>query len=294
MEQLRKRSEVLAGVGAEEESKEQEPDSVTDCAIVLLVARAAVEAVGSPQFVVSLLATLRTFPFAAAVEEELVAWLQEEQPGHPVTRDTLARRELCGQTRPYRESIAACVKVYMDGLAEQASGELLDLAFTTLRELLETAPKLEHRVMAALVKFLQLGREQGLLQEHHWTFWLSCLDYDSVPDTVLDVVTAAVSAQPSSPSLWVERLAVAARRGELGEVFGQAVASLEEESALVRVWQVMLGLVEPGEGWRLVEGAQLDRARPGLRLLHLEQAAVRGVEVARRVYQVGRHLWRLG
>ena len=78
VDKLKKRSEVLGGVCREkkekdegDEEEENEKDDVTDCAIVRLVAKAAVEAVNEPEFVVSLLATLHAYPFAASVEEEV-------------------------------------------------------------------------------------------------------------------------------------------------------------------------------------------------------------------------------
>jgi hypothetical protein len=58
VEQLRKRGEVL-GVG---KTNEEMDDSVLDCAIVRLVAKAAIDAISSAKFVVSLIAMVRLFP----------------------------------------------------------------------------------------------------------------------------------------------------------------------------------------------------------------------------------------
>merc|ERR1712038_403963 len=63
-----------------------------------------------------------------------------------------------------------------------------------------------------------------------------------------------------------------------------------EEAGLVRVWQAMLAIQSPLQGWQLVTGNLLDRNKPELRLLHLGQAADRGIESAREVYNSYRTL----
>jgi len=288
VDKLRKRAEVLGGVGnAEKENKgdEDEQDGVMDCAIVRLVAKAAVEAVGEPEFVVSLLATLHAFPFAASVEEEVMGLLQDQHPGHHVTVDTLARRELEKEGVSSKKRLDNCVEQYMAALADKGDIKLMKCAFTTFRELLDGAPKLQHRVMRVLLDLFRFGEEKNLLSQELFHFWLSCLDVKEAPELVTVVAVAAVKAHPKSASLWVERLAVAEQTGDAEEVFNEALSNLqEEETGLVRVWEAMLAMKAPNEGWQLVTGDLLDRNKPDLRLLHLSQASNRGIESAREIY----------
>ena len=288
VEKLRKRAEVLGGAGnveKEEKEDEEEQDGVMDCAIVRLVAKAAVEAVDEPEFVVSLLATLHAFPFAASVEEEVVGLLQDRHPGNHVTVDTLARRELEKEGVSSKKRLDNCVEQYMAALADKGDMKLMKCAFTTFRELLDAAPKLQHRVMRVLLDLFRFGEEKNLLSQELFHFWLSCLDAKEAPELVTVVAVAAVKAHPTSASLWVERLAVAAQTGDTEEVFNEALSKLhEKEAGLVRVWEAMLAMKAPNEGWQLVTGDLLDRDKPELRLLHLSQASNRGMEPAREVY----------
>jgi len=297
VDKLKKRSEVLGGVGREKKEKdegdeeEDEKDDVTDCAIVRLVAKAAVEAVNEPEFVVSLLATLHAYPFAASVEEEVMGLLQERHPGHHITVDTCARRELEKEGGSFKKRLDKCVERYTSALKEGHDMKLMNCAISTFRELLDTAPKLQHRIMKILLDLFRIGEEENLLSEEHFHFWLSCLDAGDSPELVTVVAVAAVKAHPASASLWVERLAVAAQTGDSKEVFNEALDKLHnEEAGLVRVWQAMLAMQSPVQGWQLVTGDLLDRNKPELRLLHLSQAADRGIESAREVYNSYRTL----
>ena len=140
VDKLKKRSEVLGGVGREKKEKdegdedENEKDDVTDCAIVRLVAKAAVEAVNEPEFVVSLLATLHAYPFAASVEEEVMDLLQERHPGHHITVDTCARRELEKEGGSFKKRIDKCVECYKSALKEGHDMKLMNCAISTFRE----------------------------------------------------------------------------------------------------------------------------------------------------------------
>jgi len=284
VDKLKKRAEVLGGAAAVEK-EDQEKDGVLDCAIVRLVAKAAVEAVDEPEFVVSLLATLHAFSFAASVEEEVMGLLQDRHPGHHVTVDTLARRELEKEGVSLKKRLENCVEQYMGALKIKGDTKLMKCAFTTFRELLEAVPKLQHRIMRVLLDLFRFGEEENLLSQEIFHFWLSCLDASEAPELVTVVAVAAVKANPTSASLWVERLAVAAQTGETEEVFNEALSKLQEEEAgLVRVWEAMLAMKAPNEGWQLVTGDLLDRNKPELRLLHLSQASNRGIESAREVY----------
>ena len=284
VDKLKKRAEVLGGAAAVEK-EDKEKDGVLDCAIVRLVAKAAVEAVDEPEFVVSLLATLHAFSFAASVEEEVMGLLQDRHPGHHVTVDTLARRELEKEGVSLKKRLENCVEQYMGALKIKGDTKLMKCAFTTFRELLEAVPKLQHRIMRVLLDLFRFGEEENLLSQEIFHFWLSCLDASEAPELVTVVAVAAVKANPTNASLWVERLAVAAQTGETEEVFNEALSKLQEEEAgLVRVWEAMLAMKAPNEGWQLVTGDLLDRNKPELRLLHLSQASNRGIESAREVY----------
>jgi len=295
VDKLRKRSEVLGGVGnaekGEKEEDVEEKDGVMDCAIVRLVAKAAVEAVDEPEFVVSLLATLRAFPFAANVEEEVIGLLLAKHPDHHVTVDTLARRELEKEGVSSKKKLDNCVEKYMAALEEKGDVKLMKCAFTTFRELLDAAPKIQHRIMRVLLDLFRFGEERNLLSQELFHFWLSCLDASEAPELVTVVAVAAIKAHPTSASLWVERLAVAAQTGETDKVFNEALSKLQDEEAgLVRVWEAMLAMKAPNESWQLVTGDLLDRNKPELRLLHLSQASDRGIEQAREVYNQYRTL----
>ena len=289
VDKLRKRAEVLGGDNNPEQRGEQ--DGVIDCAIVRLVARAAVEAVDEPEFVVSLVNALHAFPFAAGVEEEVVDMLQERHPAHHVTVDTLARRELEKEGVNSKKRLEKCMEQYMSALKKNGDAKLMKCAFATFQELLDAAPKSQHRIMRVLLDLFRLGEEQNLLSQEHFHFWLSCLDTREAPELVTVVAVSAVKAHPTCASLWVERLAVAAQTDETEQVFKEALEKLQkEETGLVRVWEAMLAMKTPDEGWQLVTGELLDQNKPELRLLHLNQAADRGIESARRVYKQYRTL----
>jgi len=283
VEQLKKRAEVL-GNGADAGSG----DSVTDCAIVRLVALNGLQAINSPQFAVSLLSTLRTFSFALSLEEEVVQWLEEKFPTSPVTVDTQARRNLASG----KEGLTQCIETYMQALTNNSKDkQLFHLAFTTFKELLDWAPKLANKIMKAMLSLLKLGEEHSLLRESHYQWWLSCLSYESVPDTLVAVAEAAVAHYPQSGALWVERLAVAALRGDHVAVLAQGLTALKGlEGPTVRLWEAALGLMDPEKGWQLVRGPLLDTNSAGLRLLLLRQAGYRGIQAARDVYQTYRLL----
>ena len=293
VDKLRKRAEVLGGENNPEQRGEggEEQDGVIDCAIVRLVARAAVEAVDEPEFVVSLVNALHAFPFAAGVEEEVVDMLQERHPAHHVTVDTLARRELEKEGVNSKKRLEKCMEQYMSALKKNGDAKLMKCAFATFQELLDAAPKSQHRIMRVLLDLFRLGEEQNLLSQEHFHFWLSCLDTREAPELVTVVAVSAVKAHPTCASLWVERLAVAAQTDETEQVFKEALEKLQkEETGLVRVWEAMLAMKTPDEGWQLVTGELLDKNKPELRLLHLNQAADRGIESARGVYKQYRTL----
>ena len=74
VEQLRGRGAVL-GAGQEEQQ-----DPVLSCELARLAARAGLEAVQTPAFSVSLLATLHTFPWAGQLEKEIVEEITSRYP----------------------------------------------------------------------------------------------------------------------------------------------------------------------------------------------------------------------
>jgi len=282
VEQLRKRSDVL-GV---EKTKEELEDSVLDCAIVRLVAKAAVEAVSSPKFVVSLIATARLFPFATVVSKELMDMLEEMFPTSPVTWDTLAREELGEEGK----GIRGCMEKYYDGLEACKSKEMFDMAFSTLTDLVEIFPNSIARIVKNIVKLLEYGKLEDLLDVKHFKFWLQLQDPETQKKAMMELVKHSLTKYPSSADMWIEQLVLSLKSGgskAASTSFCRALTAVSGSSSdSCRLWQVMLSASSPETGWQLLAGpdSPLDRNNSQLRLLHMEQAGYRGVTTAREVY----------
>jgi len=282
VEQLRKRSELL-GV---ETTKEKEDDTVLDCAIVRLVAKAAVDAVNSAKFVVSLITTVRLFSFAIDISNELMDMLEEKFPTSPVTWDTLARNELVEGGK----GIRGCVEKYYEGLSVCKSKEMFHMAFDTLTNLIEIYPNSVVRVVKSILKLLQYGKEEDLLEVKHYKFWLELHDPDTDGKTMLELVKDSLTSYPSSVDMWIEQLVLSiktggARAGTSSFCRGLAAVSGSAGDSC-RLWQVMLAASNPQAGWDLLSGTDspLDTTNTQLRILHLEQAGYRGITTAREVY----------
>ena len=179
VEQLRKRSDVL-GV---EKTEEEMEDKVLDCAIVRLVAKAAVEAVSSPKFVVSLIATARLFPFATVVSKELMDILEEMFPTSPVTWDTLAREEL-GEEVEWRgtrvtQKTKSCLLIY--------NNTFIPLIY------MRTTTKKNFRLIGAYLGVAQTSSKNGQNWAKIHTKWPInrypfCIDYNFLPSAVINLV----------------------------------------------------------------------------------------------------------
>jgi len=282
VEQLRKRSDVL-GV---EKTKEEMEDSVLDCAIVRLVAKAAVEAVSSPKFVISLIATARLFSFATVVSKELMDILEEMFPTSPVTWDTLAREELGKEGK----GIRGCMEKYYEGLEVCKSKEMFDMAYSTLTDLVEIFPNSIARIVKNIVKLLQYGKLEDLLDVKHFKFWLQLQDPETQKKAMLELVKHSLTKYPSSADMWIEQLVLSLKSGgskAANTSFCRALTAVSGSSSdICRLWQVMLSASSPETGWLLLAGpdSPLDRNNSQLRLLHMEQAGYRGVTTAREVY----------
>jgi len=282
VEQLRKRSEVL-GV---EKQKDEIKDTVLDCAIVKLVVKAAVDAVDSAKFVVSLIATVRLFPFAMDISKELLEMLKEKFHSSPVTWDTLARDELGEQGA----GIRGCMEKYYEGLDVCKSTELFDMAFSTLTDLVEIYPKSVNRIVKSLVKLLEYGRKEDLLEVKHMKFWLDLHDSESDKKVMMVLIKEFLTKYPSSVDLWIEQLVLSIKTGgpkSGSSCFCRGLSAIKGSSSdSCRFWQVMLAASSPQTGWELLSGpdSPLDTSNTQLRLLHLEQGGYRGIATSRDVY----------
>ena len=272
VEQLRKRSEVLGGGGGQDDGDEDVKDSVTDCSVVRLVVNNAVESINDPKFVVSLISTLRIFEFANAITSELFQVLEDKYPTSPLTWDTLAREKLA-------DGIAPCVEKYFQGLELHQSEELFKLSFSTLTDLADLYPRSPVRILKSILRLLRFGKEHNLLGVEHYKFWLELLD-DA--EERRELVRRGLSHHPQSVCLWTEELLLAS---SLPSSLRRALKAVQAEERS-EVWRVALRLSDPASGWRLLgeEAGLLDRGSPQLRLLHLDQAAGRGVKEAWAVY----------
>jgi len=282
VEQLRKRSEVL-GV---EKLPEKGEDTVLDCAIVKLVVKAAVDAVNSAKFVVSLIATVRLFPFAMDISKELLETLKEKFPTCPVTWDTLARDELGEKGN----GIRGCMEKYYEGLNIFKSKETFDMAFSTLTDLLEIFPNSVTRIFKSLVKLLEYGRKEDLLEVKHFKFWLELHDPENDKKVMMELITDSLTKYPCSVDMWIEQLVLSLKTGGVKAASNCFRRGLEvvkgNNSDCCRLWQVMLAASSPQIGWELLSGpdSPLDTSSAQLRVLHLEQGGYRGIDTARAVY----------
>ena len=279
VEQLRKRKQILGGNNEEtkeDEEKDENEDNVLDCSIVKLVVNNAVETINDPKFVVSLIATIRKFPFAENVALQLFECLEEKFHASPITWDTLAREKL-------KDGIVPCLEKYFEGLELNKSKELFELAFSTLTELPSIFPKSMVRITKNLLKLLEFGKEHGLLAVGHYKLWLELLDDEAQDVQKTGLLGLALDQHPASVPLWTAQLSFTHRTGApgtkaLGKQFGAALEAVRgDPEAAVEVWEVMLGLVEAERGWAMLHGEDslLDTANPRLRLLHLDRASYR-------------------
>ena len=276
-----------------EEEKEEDgekkvaEDNVANCSIVRLVVNNAVETIDDPKFIVSLISTLRIFEFAESITTSLLSVLEEKYSDHSITWDTLAREKL-------REGISACAEKYFQGLSQlqkPQSRELFSLAFSTLTELSELFPRSERRLLKQILRLLKLGEEQKLLGAEHYQFWLQILDCTANKAERSDLIKSALTAHPQSVALWTEELLASTSTSSLTSSLRRALAAVRSEDSGL-VWEVALRLTDPDTAWRLLgeEEALLDRNNPRLRLLHLDQAAYRSLDLARQVYSGYREL----
>ena len=296
VEQLRKRQTVLKTATNDEEKDDDDNDNdeaddkVLNCSIVRLVVTNAVDTVQDPKFIVSLIATVRMFDFAEDVAQELFAVLEDKFPLSPITWDTVAREML-------KEGVTECTDKYLAGLEQLASKELFQLAFSTLTECSSVYPKSIVRITKNIVKLLEAGQEAGLLGAEHYRFWVQLLDDEVHADKKTEVINDAVAKYPGCVDIRTEQLLCVSNKAAkmskdrgskaLMKSFSEAVKALREDrGASVRIWEVMLSLVDSDEGWRMLseDDSLLDRNNPQLRLLHLDRASYRGVSVARAVY----------
>jgi len=288
VEQLRKRSVVLG------DSQDKKEDTVMDCGIVRLVIQSAVGEINCPEFIISLIDTVGKFTFAVGIVDELLEQLREKFPTSHVTWDTIARMELMVEgTLSMKEKVSNCYTTYCEGLGKTSEPkELFDLAFTTFQELSETHLTCPVKVISCIVKLLETGYKDDLLGVNHFRVWLSVLDIESDKKQIMELVQKGVEKYGNSVDLWMEHLAIhlktAGKKGAIGS-FSKGLAALaknkEAGKDLVRLWEAMLSTQDPESGWELLQGDKLDRNRPELRLVHLEQAGHRGITVAREIYQ---------
>ena len=293
VEQLRKRKDVLEtkknddndGESEEENEEENEKagDKVLDCSIVKLVALNAVESINDPKFVVSLIATIRRFQFADTVVTELFDILVKKFPSSPITWDTLAREKL-------KEGIVPCVEKYFEGLENDGSKSLFQMAFTTLIDLPTLYPKSMVRITKNILQLLNYGKDHNLLSVDHIKFWLQILDDETQKDKKAELLSEALQQFPDSVDLWTEQLVFTNKsKGSqaLEKSFSEALDLVQADtSSSVKLWEVLLSLLDSEAGWELMnrDAGLLDRNIPSLRLLHLDRASYRGVASAREVY----------
>ena len=293
VEQLRKRKDVLEtkknddndGESEEENEEENEKagDKVLDCSIVKLVALNAVESINDPKFVVSLIATIRRFQFADTVVTELFDILVKKFPSSPITWDTLAREKL-------KEGIVPCVEKYFEGLENDGSKSLFQMAFTTLIDLPTLYPKSMVRITKNILQLLNYGKDHNLLSVDHIKFWLQILDDETQKDKKAELLSEALQQFPDSVDLWTEQLVFTNKsKGSqaLEKSFSEALDLVQADtSSSVKIWEVLLSLLDSEAGWELMnrDAGLLDRNIPSLRLLHLDRASYRGVASAREVY----------
>jgi len=300
VEQLRKRRDVLAGSNTaeydndeNEKENDEKEDGVLDCSVVKLVAMNAVETIADPGFIVSLIATVRIFPFAEKVAQELLNTLEEKFPESVITWDTIAREKL-------NDGIVPCVDKYFQGLELMKSKELFGLAFSTLTELPTTFPKCMVRITKNILKLLKFGKENNLLAVEHFKFWIELLDDDTFSDEKSEIIDLAIETYPDSVDLWTEKMVFSGKlpgdatksdtlkaTKAVQKHFSAALEALKNgKNSSLEIWNVMLRLVDPETGWAMLtdEDSLLDRNNPSLRLLHLDRAGYKSLTCAREVY----------
>jgi len=288
VEQLKKRSEVLGVDGGGNEVS----DNVMDCAIVKLVVKAAIEALDSAEFIVSLMPTMKLFSFASELSIELMNTLKEKYPKSPVTWDTLAREKIQKSSRCIKD----CMEKYYEGLEVCQNKDMFGFAFTTLNELPEIFPNSMVRIMKQMKQLLEYGYKNDLLGVDQIKFWLHILDVEENTQEMKDILTHSLTIYAKSVELWIEYLVLIFKSEGFKaalKCFSSGLKELDNKNReICRLWKVFLSMLTPEKGWEILnkEEGLLNKQIPELRILHLEQAAYRGISTAREIYESYKNL----
>jgi len=264
-------------------------DSILNCDLVNLVVESALESVPEPEFAVSLLVTIRQFPFAKVVEESVLNTVNSKWADHPVTIDTRARMEL-EKGGSMKARIAACVSVYTSALegAESPDPALFHLAFSTLKDLPSLAPACTPLILGKMLNLLQFGGQHGLLDIQEYEFQLKLINTEGNRKESLAVAHNAVKTYPEHLEFWLLQLSLELEPGstEYRKTLAAATVALKDKQEAL--WSGFLQLMnKAGRGDEAFDelSACSDLERNGeLRVLLLERTRDKGIEPARQMY----------
>lgn len=270
-------------------------DSILNCELVNLVVQAAIEAIPQADFAVSLLVTIRKFPFAKKVEEELLELLHTKFPNDPVTIDTKARMALEKEGKT-TDLITACAAEYRQGLETSPSAQLFNLAFSTLKSLASRVPPTSggRVVMRELLALLAFGRDSTLLSEHAYEFWLKLINVEDNLEQVEVLLADALAQFPGHLEFWCLRLtldlAVAdqseqekAYRASIKRAF-EKIDNRDREKLWNRFVLIMNKCGKADTAYQLLTEAVEKENSGELRVLLLERSREKGVDKSREIY----------
>ena len=128
------------------------------------------------------------------------------------------------------------------------------MAFSTLTELPSIFPKSLVRITKNILKLLEYGKENSLLEVEHFKFWIELLDDDKLVEKKKNLIAAALEVYPSSVELWTEQLIFTQKtdsKGSKGDGgtcskalendFHESVSALaDNKKDTLQIWNVLL------------------------------------------------------
>jgi len=262
-------------------------DTLINCDLVNLVLESAVAAIPEPEFLVSLLLSVKQFSFSKSVQDNTLSLLSSKFKDHPITEDTQARL-LLEKDGKMKTRISECIKVYTEALELNPSAELFRLAFSTLKDLPNTAPNCSTFVLKQIMLLLKFGQEKELLSPSEFEFWLSLINVEDNKDESLALLEIALTKFPSHLQFWLLKLAFDVTDDNRVKKTIEAARSSLKTADREQLWssfiQIMNKAGKSEEAYILLESATEKENCGELRVLLLERTREKGIQPCRTLY----------
>lgn len=121
---------------------------------------------------------------------------QSVHPGH------LGEGELGVEEKGSR----GCMEKYHKGFRVCKTKEGFGMAFNTITDLAEVFPNSSVRIVKNIIKLLEFGKVEDLLEMKHYKFWLELQDLETHKKGMMELVKHSLTQYPTSVELWIEQL----------------------------------------------------------------------------------------